>query len=174
MDYDMLYLYISVVSLAFNLYTNKNIQKKLFKEEKRKLKYKILSKQSKDVFKDIRRSDRFDNSKTCIKSFIPFYNVFYTIKHLSTDNDVYLSSRRLFYDYIIKETNDTEEMNREIFLQSLKEIKNDLEVLDDEMKEKINNDELAITEKEFKKVLKMNNISLVEEEVEDISSDERR
>ena len=176
MDYSLLYLYTSVVSLAFNIYSNKSIQRKLFKEEKKNLKYDDLSKQSKDMLKNIKRSDRFDNTKSSLLSFIPLYNIYYTLKNIAPGNSVYEKSRRLFYNYIIEETNSTEEMNREVFLESLKSIREELEVINEDMKAKLDSSELTITEKEFKKVLKLNGIMLEEEEIKEdnVNDGERR
>lgn len=175
MDYNLLYLYTSVVSMAFNIYSNMSIQRKLYNEEKKNLKYDDLSKQSKQMLKCIKKSNRFDNSKSLLMSFIPIYNICYTLKNIAPGNSVYEKSRRLFYNYIIEETNSTEEMNREVFLESLKSIKEDLVIINEEMKEKLDSSELTITEKEFKKVLKLNGILLEEEEIEeDINDEESR
>lgn len=165
MDYiDILTMYLSVssVSAAFNLYHNFFYHKRNVKEVKRKLEFRELSTISKENLEEIDIHNSYDNKLTLFYSFIPIYNVFYSSVYMLTDPDELDEMYKQTYSKIIDTTNSLEREVRTKYINHLKMIREQL-VISKEYAESIDKENLNISEKDYKKILKLNNIKYDED-----------
>ena len=157
-----LYLGVSSTSAIFNLYLNYLYHKRNVVEAKKELKYDELSDTSIEFLEEIDYSNSHDNKVTLLNSFIPLYNIYYSAAYMLADQEELDDMYKKNYSLIVDSTNSLEIEVRTKYLNHLKKIKNNLNI-PKEYIEPINNGELSISENDYKKILKLNNINYDED-----------
>ena len=157
-----LYLGVSSTSAIFNLYLNYLYHKRNVVEAKKELKYDELSDTSIENLEEIDYSNSHDNKVTLLNSFIPLYNIYYSAAYMLADQEELDDMYKKNYSLIVDSTNSLEKEVRTKYLNHLRKIKNDLNI-PKEYAESINNGKLNISENDYKKILKLNNINYNED-----------
>ena len=111
---------------------------------------------------EIDYSNSHDNKVTLLNSFIPLYNIYYSAAYMLADQEELDDMYKKNYSLIVDSTNSLEKEVRTKYLNHLKKIKNNLNI-PKEYIEPINNGELSISENDYKKILKLNNINYDED-----------
>lgn len=153
---DIMWIYLSTASIStiFNSLNYFRMHVKAKSKSKRNLKYKKdLSPASKASLRDIDRDYLallFDGIKS---SFIPVYNVWYTVENITSEDELSETFEEE-YDLLVDEANEREEIARSIYLSELRKYKDNLLYIDKEVEEKLNDDNYRPSIKVFKKTLK--------------------
>ena len=153
------YLSSSVVSLCYNIYLTQRNHIKAKKNSKRKLKYrKDLNYRTKINLSCMNVENRYDLWDGIWHSFIPVGNVFYTYETIMFNEEEY-KIREEEYDKIVEEANEVEDKVRKMNIDFLRSIRSSLVNLSSEDEEMINSDDSRISDKETKKILKLNGLN---------------
>ena len=155
-DLLMFYYASTLVSLAANLSANMASSTVARIKNKKNLKYKDLSSYNKMIL-SIERENAFrKNIRISSISIIPFINIPYTIKELNNINIKELIKDK-YWKINVELLNKKEEEIRKKYLKFLKDNRDELNNISEDMKNKIYNDDYdSISSKKFKRVLSMN------------------
>ena len=152
---DLLILYGANVasSLIYNTAIYYKIHRDARKKTMKKLKYEgDLSKCTKKELRKMNK-DFFDAAMVGVtKSFVPLVNILFT---MGTINCYYEFQEDFEEEYslIVDSANEKEELARQIYLEMLRQYKDDLDI-DKATKDKIEDDNYRPSKKEFVKTLK--------------------
>lgn len=153
---DLLWIYFTTagVSTLFNSLNYLKIHVKAKTKSKRNLKYrKNLSPSTKESLRDITR-DYIELLGDGIRSsFIPVYNLWYTVENIKTEDELSQNFEEE-YNMLVDEANEREEIARVIYLNELRKYRDDLLYMDEEVKENLDDDNYRPSIKVFKKTLK--------------------
>lgn len=138
----------TISSIIFNSYYFNKKNKIAFDQSKRKLKYKDLSLKSNIALENLKESYKIANKLCLILSTIPIYQLFHTARNITSSQEEY----NIIYDEEIDIINKEELLERKKFLKQLKK----LNVIPDDIKEKLEDENYLPSESELKKVLILN------------------
>lgn len=153
-DFLVLYGANVVSSIMYNTGLYYKLHRDAKKKSMRKLKYKTgLSGATKKELKNIRKdfiTVAFDGIKS---SFIPLYNIYYIFQNIDA-YDLFKEEFESDYDEIVENANEKEELARTLYLEMLREYKDSLTYIDEDMEEKLKDDNFRPSKKEFIKTLR--------------------
>ena len=153
------YLSTASISLIYNIYAVQKNHIIAKRNSKRNLKYrKDLNYRTKRKLSIINYENFLDLKEAFFHSFIPIENLLYTIEGTCFDN-LSLEITENYYNKLVLEANKQEDEVRKMNVDFLKSIKNKLENLPEEVSDQLLDDEYRLSDKEVKKILKLNKLS---------------
>ncbi len=142
-----------VSSIIYNTGIYYKLHRDARKKTMRKLKYKgDISKATKIELRTINKDFREISWDGIKQSFIPLRNILYTMQNIDAYDD-FKEEFETEYEEIVERANEKEELARQIYLEMLRQYKDDLDI-DETMKNKIDDDNYRPSKKEFVKTLK--------------------
>lgn len=153
------YLSTASISLIYNIYAVQKNHIIAKRNSKRNLKYrKDLNYRTKRKLRIINHENFLDLKEAFFHSFIPIENLLYTIDGVCFNN-LSLVITENYYNKQVLEANKQEDEVRKMNVDFLKSIKNKLENLPEEVSDQLLDDEYRLSDKEVKKILKLNKLS---------------
>ena len=153
------YLVSASSSLITNIHLTNDSYRKSIKNNKRKLKYRDkLNYRSKIILNGIKIEYIRDLAAKIIRSIIPIDNIRYTYDNVTLKYASYMLTKEII-DTLYYQAERKEDSVRKMNVEFINSLSDKLEELPNNTKENLNNKDFRLSDKEVKKILKLNKLN---------------